>query len=227
VLRTVGDNHEPTLFCTWAAKCLALIGSLPDTTASRSIVIKMQRKTKRDRVEKLSVIKEYPELKILQRKAARWAADNLATLRKSEPAILSDANDRDPDNWIPLFAIADLAGGEWPSLARKAARKLSGEPDENPIAIELLKDMKVIFTGDPESADDGCDAISSSDLIVRLNSMEGRPWADFSKARRHHDESGCSNAKTLRHSSQKREQEHSVWRESIEGLPREMVRGVF
>ena len=51
VLRSVGDNHEPESFSTWGAKCLALIGNLPDTTASRSIVVKMQRKprNKRDR----------------------------------------------------------------------------------------------------------------------------------------------------------------------------------
>jgi Protein of unknown function (DUF3631)/Domain of unknown function (DUF3854) len=183
VLRTVGDSHEPTLFRTWAGKCLALIGNLPDTTASRAIVVKMQRKTKRDRVEKLSAIKDYPDLKVLQRKAARWATDNISALRQAEPVLLDDANDRDQDNWVPLFAIADLAGGEWPTLARNAAQGLSGEPDEAPKAIELLRDMQSIFTGDPESGDEGCESISSSALIAELNALEGRPWADFNKGK--------------------------------------------
>jgi putative DNA primase/helicase len=179
VCRTVGDNHEPALFCTWGVKCLALIGALPDTTASRSIVIRMQRKTRADQVEKFSAVKSYPDLEILQRKAAKWAADHMAALRQAEPVVLADANDRDQDNWIPLFAIADAVGGEWPKLARDAATKLSGEPDDESRPIELLKDIKTVFDGDPETESDGCDKISSADLIAKLNDMDGRPWADY------------------------------------------------
>ena len=78
VLRVVGDNHEPESFSTWAAKCLALIGNLPDTTASRSIVVKMQRKPRNKKTERFSALKDYPELQALQRKAARWANDKSA-----------------------------------------------------------------------------------------------------------------------------------------------------
>src|SRR5262249_4111194 len=113
VCRTVGDNHEPVLFRTWCAKCLALIGSLPDTTASRSIVVRMQRKTRKDKVERFSALKGYPELKVLQQKAARWIADNVAALRQADPENLPDIGDRDIDNWIPLIAIADIVGGKW------------------------------------------------------------------------------------------------------------------
>src|SRR5262249_44175070 len=121
VLRVVGDNHDPESFSTWAAKCLALIGHLPDTTASRSIVIKMQRKPRNNRTERFSALKDYPEFQALQRRAARWTNDNLSTLRQAEPGNLPDIGDRDIDNWIPLIAIADIAGGEWPMLARDAA----------------------------------------------------------------------------------------------------------
>jgi hypothetical protein len=38
-------------------------------------------------------------------------------------------NDRAADNWEPLFAIADLAGDEWPRLARTAAVKLSADSE--------------------------------------------------------------------------------------------------
>jgi len=182
VCRTVGDNHEPSLFCTWGPKCLALIGALPDTTASRSIVIRMQRKTRTDKIEKFSAVKSYPEFEILQRKAARWAADNIAALREAEPAVVGDTNDRDQDNWLPLFAIADSAGGEWPKLARDAAKKLSGEPDDESKAVELLKDLHMMFAGDPESESDaGCELISSADLVGKLNEKDGRPWADYNR----------------------------------------------
>ena len=49
--------------------------------------------------------------------------------------------------WEPLFAIADLAGGDWPQRARKAALALSGEhvvEDDN-IGTMLLSDIRGIF----------------------------------------------------------------------------------
>jgi putative DNA primase/helicase len=180
VCRTVGDNHEPMLFRTWCAKCLALIGNLPDTTASRSVVVRMQRKTRKDRVERFSALKDYSELKVLAQKAARWVADNIVALREADPVDLPDMGDRDLDNWIPLIAIADLAGAEWPKLARDAAARLSGETAEEPKAVDLLKDIKAIFDGDPESdSDDGCQKISSEAIVESLNNKEGRPWADY------------------------------------------------
>jgi Protein of unknown function (DUF3631)/Domain of unknown function (DUF3854) len=184
VCRTVGEDHEPSLFCTWCAKCLALIGHLPDTTASRSIIIPMQRKTKKDKAERLSAVKKYPELEALRRQAARWAADNIAELGTVDPEVLADANDRDTDNWIPLFTIADRAGDEWPELARKAARALSGAPAEESRSIELLKDLEIIFHGDPQDpTDEGCESISSANLVLVLNNKEDRPWADHNNGK--------------------------------------------
>src|SRR4029453_1349381 len=144
-------------FSTWGEKVLALIGNLPDTTASRSIVVKMQRKPRNKRTERFSALKPYPDLQALKRKAARWANNNLLALPQADPENLPDISDRDIDNWIPLIAIADVAGGEWPKLAREAAVRLCGEPITEPKGVELLQDIKVIFDGDPESdSDDGC-----------------------------------------------------------------------
>ena len=56
-----------------------------------------------------------------------------------------ELNDRAADNWRPLLAIADLAGGEWPQLAREAALILSGEAQDGAINVELLKDTWLAF----------------------------------------------------------------------------------
>ncbi|HSU55226.1 MAG TPA: DUF3631 domain-containing protein [Candidatus Dormibacteraeota bacterium] len=48
---------------------------------------------------------------------ARWTADNLAALKSCEPILPPSAFNRLADNWRPLFAIAQMAGGTWPSLA--------------------------------------------------------------------------------------------------------------
>jgi putative DNA primase/helicase len=101
-------------------------------------------------------------------------------LHTANPESLIDANDRDLDNWLPLFAIADLIGGDWPKNAREAATKLTGEEREEPRNVELLKDIHLIFFGDPEVPDDaGCTVISSADLVATLNSKANRSWSDL------------------------------------------------
>jgi putative DNA primase/helicase len=52
VVRTVGDDHEPRHFSTWAAKAIALIGDLTATLASRSIHVEMRRLASGQSVER-------------------------------------------------------------------------------------------------------------------------------------------------------------------------------
>jgi len=44
VLRLDGDDHVPRTFGTWAPTAIAMIGSLPDTLADRSIEIRLRRR---------------------------------------------------------------------------------------------------------------------------------------------------------------------------------------
>ena len=94
VIRTVGEDHEPRRFGTWAPKAIALIGSLPATLADRSIDIRMQRKRPGDRVERFRDRRHGPALDVLCRKAARWAADHLAVLADADPDLPEALNDR-------------------------------------------------------------------------------------------------------------------------------------
>jgi hypothetical protein len=50
VIRTVGDDHEPRQFSTWAPCAIALIGRLPDTLEDRSIVCALRRRKASDDV---------------------------------------------------------------------------------------------------------------------------------------------------------------------------------
>jgi hypothetical protein len=54
------------------------------------------------------------------------------------------------DNWALLFAIADHAGGEWPTKARKAAIKLSKVDGVTSIGVQALGAIKVVFDGPPD-----------------------------------------------------------------------------
>src|SRR5262249_26279091 len=120
-VRCVGDDLEPKTFSTWCAKAIALIGKLPGTLADRSIKVALRRKGRAERVERLRHTRLGNETAELQRKAARWATDNVNALRSADPSIPETLNDRAGDCWRPLLAIADRAGGEWPELARSAA----------------------------------------------------------------------------------------------------------
>ena len=115
------------------------------------------------------------DLITLRRKAARWKSDNIADLTDMRPEIPRELNDRAADNWESLLAIADVAGGEWPSLARTAAIDLSNtEVDEDTIKVQLLVDIRAVFNslGD-------CDRLFSKRLVAELTADETKPWVSF------------------------------------------------
>ena len=83
----------------------------------------------------------------LCRKQARFSSDHSKTIADANPTIPENLNDREQDNWEPLLAIADAVGGHWPETARRAAVELSqNEDDQSSIAIQLLSDIRQIFS---------------------------------------------------------------------------------
>src|SRR5262245_59510974 len=109
VVRTVG--HEPRLFSTWGARMIALIGRLPSTLEDRAIVLPMRRRAPGETVERIRRDGLLRRLDPLRRRATRWVADHLAALQAADPAVPAALHDRQADNWRPLLAIADAAGG--------------------------------------------------------------------------------------------------------------------
>ena len=170
VIRTVGDDHEPRRFRTWAPKAIALIGTLPATLASRSIHIEMKRLAPGETVDPVRPDR-LDHLVPFAQKAARWAAALSWLLRQSDPAVPTTFTGRRADNWRPLFAIADSAGLDWPSRARNAAMALTGVRDEQTAGVMLLGDIRHIM-GD-------IDKISSKTLAEKLGAMIDRPWPEW------------------------------------------------
>jgi putative DNA primase/helicase len=177
VIRNVEVNgeHKPRRFSTWAPKAIATIRALADTLEDRAIVITLQRKPKTAVVARLRK-RDSDEFATLRRQAAQWAADNFEKLADPDPDVPEALNDRAADNWRPLLAIADLAGGRWPQRAREAACQLSGEGHESSSNnVELLADIKAAF-GD-------ADVIRSADLVAKLIADPERPWAEWKHGR--------------------------------------------
>lgn len=171
----IGGRREVKFFSTWAPLAIAKIGKLPSTVADRSVIIPMRRKAKDEKVERFRRDRIRDQLAPLRRKMARWAADNMEALRDLDPAVPEELNDRAQDNWRPLLAIADLAGGAWPEKARRAALLLNGvaEDDEEELGPQLLSDIYHIFERYKQPQ------LPSALLVKELCDLEDRPWAEY------------------------------------------------
>jgi putative DNA primase/helicase len=175
VIRTNTETLEPERFSTWGPKIISMIGDLPDTNKDRSIVIRMKRKAPGEKTGKVNLDFNDQHL-ILRRKSARWAQDHFKSLAGSELDTPNVGNDRATDNWTPLIAIADIIGGDWPTLAREAMVNLEEASDDDTAREQLLKDIKEIFKGQG-------DKIFSKLLVGKLVELEDRPWADWRKGK--------------------------------------------
>jgi len=175
VWRVLGENLDLREFALFCAVAFARNGKLPDDLEQRSIVIEMQRRRPDESVNELRD-DESDQLRELTRKCARWADDNADLVADSNPDM-GDLINRDRDNWKGLFAIADLCGDDWPDRARDAAAILAPRENQS-IGVLLLVDIKSLF--DSKAAD----SFFSEALCEALSALEGRPWAEYGKARK-------------------------------------------
>lgn len=177
VIRAVEVNgeFEPRIFSTWGAKAIAGIGRLPETVESRSVILKMRRALPGEKAGNLRHA-DRGEFQVVQRKFARWAADDGRRFANLHPE-LPELSNRDADNWEPLLALADLAGGDWPKLIRSAAYALTAKA-ENPTANEeLLGDIKTVFERK------GRDRLKTEELLEGLSSDPEAPWATWNRGK--------------------------------------------
>jgi putative DNA primase/helicase len=173
VLRCVGESHEVRAFNVFAPAVLCGIGALPGTLHDRSIVIRLERAKPGELCERFDSRRVERETELC-RKLARWCADNASRLESCDPTLPPGAFNRLADNWRPLFAIAEIAGCDWPQRAADAFTKLTGKEDSDAqgIGAMLLVDIRQVFneTGDGR--------IFSKNLIENLCAMSDRPWPE-------------------------------------------------
>jgi Protein of unknown function (DUF3631) len=174
VLRTVGDDHQPRAFSTYSACAIALIGNLPDTLHDRSVVINLKRRLPTEEIHPFRLDRA-GHLDVLARQAARWSQEHAERVRGIDPDMPFGIYNREADNWRPLLAVAEVAGGQWPDRARKAAVQSHEAADDESRIVILLGDINSIFT------EKETDRIPSSDLVEALVAIEGRPWAEYNR----------------------------------------------
>jgi len=145
ILRFDTRRDDVRAFSTWSAIVIAKIGAVWPALASRSIEITMRRRRSDEQIEPFKPLRNAGVLERLNRMASRWVADHLSALRDSDPELPGGLDNRRRDNWVPLIAIADLAGGEWHDLARRAALALTGSNEGQSVGVQLLGDIREIF----------------------------------------------------------------------------------
>lgn len=172
-----GTNITARDFATFSAKAIAGIGTLPDTVGDRSIATQLRRRTTDEPCDRWRERDGHQQAAPLHEQLSSWAARAVETLRDARPALPPSLGDRQADVWEPLLAIADLAGGSWPTRARSAAIALAGSVEDQDIIVELLQDVSEII------ADYSNPIIRTKELIEKLVEQEDRPWATWSKGK--------------------------------------------
>jgi putative DNA primase/helicase len=175
VCRLVGDDHEPRAFRAYGAIAYGMIGELSGklrTLDSRSIKLRLKRKLATEMVEDFDIDRSPAELVPIARRIVRWIKDNREAIAAAKPPNVPLSNRR-RDNWMPLFKIAEVAGGEWPKRVLAAAT--AKEEAARSRLEELLSDIRDVF----DSL--GRDRMSSAEVIEKLCEIPGRPWAEYGK----------------------------------------------
>ncbi len=163
-------QFEPRRFSTWAAVMFAGIRELPPTLQDRSIVLFLRR-AKPGEVKKHLRDGKCPDLAECGQKLARWASDLVDLPDVDLPPTLSN---RVGDNWRPLLAIAEIAGGDWPVRAMEAAMAAAQQQEQGQIGM-LLEDIHQAF-GER-------DHILSQELVDGLCGLDEKPYCELNRGR--------------------------------------------
>jgi hypothetical protein len=176
VWRTVGNSFEPKEFKVFGPAAISGIGQLHSTTESRCIPIELKRKIRKQGDRWIPFLVE-DEGQALGEGFRAWANDEtVAALRSATPDIPEGLRDRHVEVWWGMWAIADMAGGEWPDAARKAALALHGGADAEAAmsaGVLLLNHIRAAF----EEA--RSDRLSTVQLLRRLVEIEEGPWGKW------------------------------------------------
>jgi len=102
-----------------------------------------------------------------------WGAAHAPELLEADPEdIPAGLDDRGAEAWEPLFAIADLAGGDWPAQARAAAVALIGDDSDEPgHGARLLAALRHIFAGH--------EVLATTAILERVNADEELPFGGW------------------------------------------------
>ncbi len=188
-----GTSAKLIRFPVYAPAALAGIGNLPDTIMDRAVIIRMRRRAPDEPIRPYRERLTRPEGEALRKELAAWAEHVASLVGDPWPDMPDGITDRPADVWEPLLAVADLAGGDWPKLAREACTAIvTGAQDDTATdGIRLLADLRAVWRSSGTSGTSGTLLASdvphvplvphmgTDDLLRQLHGIEESPWADW------------------------------------------------
>jgi hypothetical protein len=157
----------------FAAVALAGLDDLPDTIASRCVIVRMRRRAPNEPVEAYRRRVHADDGQKLRDRLSDWAGLHWDSLADVWPQLPPGIEDRDADVWEPLLAVADAAGSHWPETARVAAVALvaAARDKEGGFGVKLLADLRKVFGS--------AERLSTDDILTKLRALEESPWSDL------------------------------------------------
>jgi hypothetical protein len=107
--RVVGNSVVTEDSPCYAAVMMAGLGWLPDTVLSRSVIIRMRKRLKTEKISEFRVRTSIPEGQKIGEQLAAWARSVFDDAAAARPAMPEGVEDRQADCWEPLLVVADLA----------------------------------------------------------------------------------------------------------------------
>jgi putative DNA primase/helicase len=169
VIRSVPDGsggYEDHEFQSFTGIAITSIRQLPDTAQDRCIALRIKRATPAEQPEHL--VNGRSSLLIdCRRKIARWVADLRELPKIERPPSLYN---RVGDNWYGLLQVAELAGGDWPDRALRAALASDADGEDPDELVALLADIWQIFHSH------GVVRMHTVDLVDALREVDEGRW---------------------------------------------------
>jgi len=181
-VKTNDGDFAVARFSTFAPLFLAKIGEFDGrwrTIRDRTPIIRMKRRTAAEPIERFRDSEYQPLAAELRSRLARWTTDCREALSKARPAEIPGLDDRANEIVAPLLAVADVAGGSWPTEARAAIAAImsSRAEDDDATSTLLLADVCDLFKAE------GADRLASRQIVEYLNSLTDRPWPTWNRGR--------------------------------------------
>src|SRR5262245_16178391 len=172
-----GRQIQTEALDAFAPVAVAGLRALPDTLASRAIIIRMQRRAPSEHVDSFRHRYASAEAEPIKEALEEWCEEVGANIIGAEPDLPEGIEDRAADIWEPLVIVADAAGGDWPARARAAAVYLTAHAREESQTkgVELLEHAREAFGGE--------DKIWTVTLLKRLCDRDESPWRDMGSGR--------------------------------------------
>lgn len=167
-------------FDCFCAKALAGIGTLPDTVADRSIYIRLERKDKGQRVQRLIRRDVEGPAAALRERVAAWAAEHGQAVGAARPFMPPQLSDRMEEGCEALVAIAERLGCA--DLARDAlVHLLTVErlDAQQTMRQRLLRDLRDIWREEEATKERPVRAFHTDTLLHRLHSKDDSPWRNY------------------------------------------------